>query len=412
MGACTVLGMHDFHACNSHRRADVVQNLGKHQQHITIAHKQRPGLASISPLDQPYQPYIRCRQTSQLSSSATTHNGAGPLFLAQSSTPVPACCSGSGSPGSQVTEPTDPTEPVRKLDSLLHFDQDSFQRMVHDLQGKVNEVSAQLNQTSVAGVLGQLRSSEKTLKQTRGVVQNAQKKVKNGWLGKMLHGGTGGWLARRPVPWLWNVSPGASASVQVGAAGRLPVDSQEMLGLLRGRGEGPHRGAQPQNGSLWGAVFAPLTQRLCMQPLLRARLEGTIGKFRNIAGDHTSGVLELETCCRAAGAALAGPELLRSQQPPGLCHVLSMSVKQQVVGPVRACADVRWEVGSSACAQSAGDGADVVGGQWLGRVQRYCQGMSARRTGLNVGVDVSFGVARAAAWYSVHHRQGMIELRV
>lgn len=386
-----------------------MQNLGKHQQHITIAHKQRPGLASISRLDQPYE---SGSQASQLSSISSTHHGEGPLFHAQSSTLMPACCRGSASPGSHVTECTDPAEPVSKLDSLLHFDKDSFERVLHDLQGKVNEVSAQLKDTTAAGVLGQLRSSENSLKQTQGVVQNVRKKVRDGWLGNVLHGGTGGWLARRPVPWLWNVSQGASAAVQVGVAGRLPVNSQEMLRLLRGRGEGPRTGAQPQNGSLWGAVFAPLTQRLCMQPLLRARLEGTIGKFRSIVGDHTSAVLELETCCRAAGAALAGPELLWSQQPPGLCHVVSMSAKQQVVGPVRACADVRWEVGSSASGQSTGDGGEFTGGQWFGRVQKYCQGLSARRMGLNVGVDVSFGVARAAAWYSVHHRQGMIELRV
>lgn len=402
---CAALSM--YHACVVHMTcncgADDVQNLGKHQPHITIAHKDmRPSLASISSLGKSDDGGSQA----PCSSSAAMHQSEGPLSHAHTSAATAACCGGSSSSKSPDSQPA---EVHRPLGGLLHLDKDSFEHVVHDLQDKVTEVSTLLKGTTASGVLHKLRSSEKTLKETRGKVQDAQKKVKDGRWQKALRGGPSKWLARRSVPWLWNVSPGASASVQLGAAGRLPVDSQEVVRLLLGRGEGPRPGVSSQNGSLWGSLFAPLAHRLCMQPLLRARLEGTVGKFRSITGDHTSAVLELETCSRAVGAARAGPELLQSQQPPGLRHVVSLSAKQQIVGPVRACVDLRWEVGSSA--QSAGD--DVArGGPSLGRIQRYCQGLTARHTGLNVGVDASFGVVRAAAWYSMHHRQGMVELRV
>lgn len=381
----------------------VVQNLGSHQRHITIVQKQQgPQLASIGPPDRSGGALHAVRS----SPSAAAARPEGQLWHADTSSELPSCCVPNGSP---EAGPSDPKDSNIQSWGPSNLGRDSFENVLHHVEGKINDASAQVKETTAAGVLEKLRSSEKTLEETRFKVQSAQKKVEGGRLQTALRGGKHGLLARRSVPWLWNVPPGVSASVQAGVGARLPVESQDVLGLLRGRVGSPRVSVAEGNGPVWETVFAPIVRRLSMQPLVRARLEGTYGRFRNVVGDHTSAVLEIETCSRGAGAARAGPDLLRLRQPAGLVHVVSLSAKQQVLGPLRACADVRWEMGPYAAAQASPQ-ADGV--HLLGRVQRYCQKLEARSSGLNLGLDVSFGVARAVAWYSVLHKQGMIELRV
>eukprot|EP00892_Ulva_mutabilis_P009944 jgi/Ulvmu1/7321/UM035_0110.1 len=375
-----------------------IENLGAHQGHITIVHKQQgPGWASISLPDgadtgQPTE-----------SSSAAAPQAEGQLWHADKSAAISPCCSGKGSAETQKSGTADGGRPAENSNSAL----EAFGQAVHDVQDKVSEMTTQLKDTTAVSLIGKLRSGETGLKDTRGKVQSAQKKVENGGLRRALRGSPRGWLERRPVPWLWSAPPGVSGSVQAGAGARLPLETLDVLRLLRGQTGGPPADRHAGNGQLWETVLTPLARRVCMQPLLRARLEGTYGRFRSFAGDHTSAVLEVEACSRGAG--MSGRPDIQLRQPTSLCHAVSLSAKQQIVGPLRACADVRWELGPSAGAQNGtpSDGMNVIG-----RMQRYCQGLEAKKTGLNLGVDVSFGVARAVAWYSVQHRQGMIELRV
>lgn len=123
----------------------------------------------------------------------------------------------------------------------------------------------------------------------------------------------------------------------------------------------------------------------------------------------------------------------------GAWHALTLSLSQQLLGPLRLCADWRYELSSShplalpplpraaPVALSGGAaGAATAGGLLSGAaswvpdasacVARHVSGMRPQLLDSAVALDLvlpgSEGAARLVAWYSPQRREGMLELRL
>lgn len=309
----------------------------------------------------------------------------------------------------------------------------SLQHTVADAKEALADATSALQRTSAAQMIAGLQRQMQDLRAVQSHMRTAGDAVQHGRLRKALKvHRSAHWLSRRPLPWLWNATPGVSAAVQLGAAVRTPLQPEAIWNMLRQARQSTAVSAASEDTSLrtdtasQGRGFSELWGRLCepvmpvlrpsrVQPVMRIRLEGTLGKFRRAVLDHTSAVLEVETCCRGSGAASVGPSLLTTRKPAGMFHAVSLSAKQQVLGPVRAFADMRWEVLPEYAADGAGAAAPAAAAAspaWIRSVRQRCQGLQAEQVGCNIGVDVCLGFARASAWYSVTKRQGMVELRV
>ena len=310
-----------------------------------------------------------------------------------------------------------------------------LQRTVAEAKEALIDATTALQRTSSGQLMAGLQKQMQDLREMQGHMRSAGDAVRHGKLRKALKGRRGaGWLSRRPVPWLWNASPGVSAAVQLGAVVRAPLQPDAIWSMLGRQGTAVSAASEDAGlradtasqgrglGSLWGRLLEPVmpvVRPSRAQPVMRVRLESTIGKFRRAFLDHTSAVLEVETCCRGSGAAAIGPALLGDRKPAGMFHAVSVSARQQVLGPVRAFADVRWEMWPAHARDGAGAGAGMAappaasaGPAWVHSVRHRCKGLGAERVGCNVGVDFCLGFARASAWYSATKRQGMVELRV
>mmetsp|Transcript_19114 Transcript_19114/g.49063 ORF Transcript_19114/g.49063 Transcript_19114/m.49063 type:complete len:488 (-) Transcript_19114:183-1646(-) len=161
--------------------------------------------------------------------------------------------------------------------------------------------------------------------------------------------------------------------------------------------------------SLGVAACMPLgrpTERTAVQPFFSASLYGRAGRFTRALLDHTELGARLDLGLNP-GALAAGREEPSSETPgapapgilplaagprgEGLQRSLTCSVAQQVIGPLRARADLQF----SPAADEAGKRVDMTAVY-----------------GADVMVPGLRGAARLAAWYSPSRKEGMMEMRM
>lgn len=401
-----------------------LQDLGRRKRHIRIVQRQDVASVPTSPGgdatggDKP--------RTADASTSSDFNAGA--LWNSSSSgsrnQPRTAVSSVSSAPHSGNQDPGS------SLSSSSHQD---LQQSIAEAKKALADATSALQGTSASKLISGLQQQMQQLREVQKQVQGAGSAVQDGKLRKALKSRRcSNLFARRSLPWLWSATPGVSASVQLGAAVRTPLQPNAVWRALRQARQSAAVSATSEDTSLrtdtvsqgrglwelWGRLcepIMPVVRPSRAQPILLARLEATVGKFRRIALDHTSTVLEVETCCRGSGAASVGPAILTGRRPAGMYHAVSFTAKQQIVGPLRAFTDMRWEVRPGVGQARAGAAPEAAAGGtrvWLQSLTKRCQSLQAERVGCNVGVDVCLGVAHASVWYSLTKRQGMIEFRL
>ena len=258
--------------------------------------------------------------------------------------------------------------------------------------------------TSVDEVQQGIDTVTKVANAGRAHVRRATSAVKSGMmragLRRRLH-------PPRLLPRRWGERPGASVIAQVGASARLPLQPAAVLQRVRSAQSMDALASEDSNTSLGRSLLAPVQPVLRgvrVQPIARLRAEATLGMFRRYLLDHTSVTAEIEGALRQRDA-LGLPECRAEEHKShGLTHLVSCSVKQQVFGPIRAFADLRWEL--SAC-----------GGQEHAEASRSSTALRMghlRPKALDrvLGVDWCLGFASVAAWYSPLRQQGLVELRI
>jgi hypothetical protein len=224
--------------------------------------------------------------------------------------------------------------------------------------------------------------------------------------------------------------PGCSMTLQGGVAAALPVDARGVwhaVAQARGPGAVAATAAADANGagtddtprpSILDSILAPivpLARTAHLQPLLRARAEAVAGRFRGWVLDHTAVLAEAELAVRHG----VKRHLWPLGAPPGrvrscVAHHFTIGARQQVFGPLRLCADVRWELSTdggpaAAAAPRERHSPDV---SFLSGLSCHARNLAANRTDAVVGADVCLGAGRVAAWVSLGRRQGLVELRL
>jgi hypothetical protein len=140
------------------------------------------------------------------------------------------------------------------------------------------------------------------------------------------------------------------------------------------------------------------------------------------------------------------PALLLLEGRSGVWHALSLSVSQQLVGPVRLCADLRYALRSQALHPNASEALPgnstrlqngrtreseaalpspcdselpSTSGPQYGRLSGTVRQITSLRPSLfeaSYGLDVCLpmlsGLARLALWYSPTKKEGLLELRL
>jgi hypothetical protein len=296
----------------------------------------------------------------------------------------------------------------------------------------INTVASAVKRTNAEAVLRQSGALTSRLQGLRPRVRDARAAIRRGVL-RRLSSGRG---RQQPVPWLWYATPGVSATFQAGVAAALPIDARgvwrtwSQVGATAPRGSasggaaaaapgangtGCDDGARPSVVASILAPIAPLVRGAHLQPLLRARAEAVAGRFRGWAFDHTAVILDAELAVRHG----VRRHLWPLGAPPGrprasVAHRVTLGARQQLVGPVRLCADVRWELATDGgpAGEARLQPRVAPGVSFLSGAACHLRNLAPYRTDAVVGADVCLGAGRVAAWVSLSKRQGLIELRI
>jgi hypothetical protein len=287
----------------------------------------------------------------------------------------------------------------------------NIRHAVEDMKVNLDSASERVKETTASAVVGSIKQLTAAIRSSREQVQDLHSVVRRDGLCRMLSLRSG---RRRTVPWLWSAQPGASATVQYGMSARLPVNAAcvaQHLTSAESSAESMAVGSQRKGTQ--GKVLTPVFGSLHMQPIMRARAEVTVGKFRRWMFDHTSIAAELEAGLRhasAMGLREFGP---RAAERSGIAHLATLYVKQQLFGPLRACADVRWELSADGGREGVHPPDSRSRPPAFARAA-VCHVVHLRPqfTDSVVGLDWSFGAARVAAWYSPLRKQGLLEFQL
>lgn len=96
----------------------------------------------------------------------------------------------------------------------------------------------------------------------------------------------------------------------------------------------------------------------------------------------------------------------------GAWHALSLEASQQLIGPLRLCADMRFALDSD----HPWPGVKSISPSTPARILRHVACMRPALVDSTYGVDLvvpgSKGAARLVAWYAPMRKEGMLELRL
>ena len=215
------------------------------------------------------------------------------------------------------------------------------------------------------------------------------------------------------------LSKSTRVAIQVGTSARLPLNGAQILQRVRSQ---PSLQSQPSDegdtriGSMRRALIAPLApvvRGVRVQPIARVRAEATFGRFRRWVFDHTSVAAELEAGLRHPKALGLWEFDQRASDRAGIVHLASVSAKQQLVGPVRAYADLRWELSADGGPSEHGPKGERAPTPAFGsRARCHVANLRPHKLDAVFGVDFGAGPASLAAWFSPLRKQGLVELRI
>ncbi|GLC48396.1 hypothetical protein PLESTB_000092700 [Pleodorina starrii] len=253
--------------------------------------------------------------------------------------------------------------------------------------------------------------------------------------------GVAGLTARAPVIVLTHgsVAPGGGATLR---PTRLAwIQDLWLKQVLRRRGRGADDGAPAAAAAAAsagsGSAVGPVVSRGALRPFASAAASVQAGRFSGWLFDFTrlSAQLDCGLWAPAAGAR-QGPGQVqgmgvgpgRQRHPAfalgdtGAWHALSLSLSQQLVGPLRFAADWRYELASSrplalppppaAAARGAGAWLGGAAGAVAAHTVRMRPQLLEAVYALDLAVPGSRGAARLVAWYTPQRREGMVELRM
>ncbi|KAG2494117.1 hypothetical protein HYH03_007755 [Edaphochlamys debaryana] len=181
-----------------------------------------------------------------------------------------------------------------------------------------------------------------------------------------------------------------------------------------------------------------------LRPFASAAANAQFGRFAGWLGDYTRLGCQLDAGLWGPGVqAASGSSASPRQRHPafalgdtGAWHALSVSLSQQLIGPLRFAADWRYELVSARAlavppppppprAASGGAAAAIAAGAagaaaWLpGAAKAAATHVGGMRPqllesvyALDLAVPGTAGAARVVAWYAPQRREGMVELRL
>jgi hypothetical protein len=291
----------------------------------------------------------------------------------------------------------------------------SVQKSIEVATTSMDVATSMLRETSASDVVGGLNALKAAAKAGRSQLHGATSGVKSGAMRAALRGRL---AKRRLLPWRWGERAGASVIVQLGASARMPLRPARLVRRV-GSKQSVEAPASEDSGGAASlarsllAPIAPVLNSVRAQPIARVRAEATLGRFRRWALDHASVSAELEGALQhpaALGLWDLGP---RPGERTGLTHLASLSLKQQVLGPVRAFADLRWELSADGGADGRGPRGQRAPSPAFGSAAA-CHVANLRPHAMDrvFGVDWVAGPASVAAWLSPLRKQGLVELRL
>lgn len=272
--------------------------------------------------------------------------------------------------------------------------------------------------TSAGELTRQVRQLTETLREQRGALQSQRDGVRRGSLRRALQR----WTTRRStLPFYIKEPQGVRLDVEYGAAARLPVNARSAARRLSGRaGSGADASTSGNDvhadaPSVLQSIVAPLrpvVHNVHVQPIARLRAVATLGRFRKYWLDHSSAVASLDMGLRHPPA-LGLPDYGgRAGKRSGVHHLAALSLRQQIWGPVRACADLRWDVCTDGGRLGEPRADAKQPGPALGsRPLCHVANLRPERLDRVYGVEFVAGVASLLAWYCPVRRQGMLEVR-
>ena len=285
-------------------------------------------------------------------------------------------------------------------------------------KGAMDGVTNAAKGTHAGELTRQVRQLTDTLREQRETLQRQRAGVRRGSLRRALQR----WTTRKNrLPFYIKEAQGLLLDVQYGAAARLPVNARAAARRLSGRG-GSSADASTSGNDVHAeaptvlqsivAPLRPLLQGVHVQPIARVRAAATIGKFRKFWLDHTSVAASLDMGLRHA-AALGLPDYgPRAGERSGMHHLAALSLRQQIWGPVRACADVRWDLSTDGGRQGQPHADAKQPGPALGsRPLCHLANLQPERLDGVYGLEFMAGVASLLAWYCPVRKQGMVEIR-
>jgi hypothetical protein len=258
-----------------------------------------------------------------------------------------------------------------------------------------------------SNIIQSLNNATQAVRSQRSRLRRAKDSLQRGGLRRMSKR----WFPRRNLlPFYLKDPPGVKMDVHYGAVARLPVDTRRMLSTAwlpqRSRAAVPtEEGTVERAATLQPepAHVDALLRSVQVQPVLKACGSVTLGKFRRLWLDHTKVAGSLDVGLQRANRfGLPG-----FSKRTGVAHLAALSVRQQIWGPVRGCADMRWELSPSEEAV----GRYVPGPDLVSRLRCHLSSLRAQRLDSAYGLDFVAGVASVAVWFCPVRRQGMIELR-
>uniref|UniRef100_A0A7S3R0U4 Uncharacterized protein n=2 Tax=Dunaliella tertiolecta TaxID=3047 RepID=A0A7S3R0U4_DUNTE len=225
--------------------------------------------------------------------------------------------------------------------------------------------------------------------------------------------------------------------------------STRLVGGAAGEGASaasvPHQPLQPSLESLKGGISHLAKQEVAVRPFASAGASLQLGWFQRPALDYTRLVAKLDlgvpgSAQQAAGSSNMHPAFGLEQR--GVWHALTLSLRQQLMGPLRFCADLRYSLdskqpwnntpalatppppptstgpiphpGQQSIPTKARRGNRATEGAC--NLARHVGGMRPSLLESTYGLDLVLpgmsGFGRLVAWYAPGRKEGMLELRL
>jgi hypothetical protein len=300
---------------------------------------------------------------------------------------------------------------------------------------------------SAESVAGAIAGSLAALTRLRADVGGATADVQEGSLQRLSEQ-----LSRRAPPRRRPYSPFLATphlklSAAIGCLARMPLPTAPRLFPPRAADSGPpsaagssaraHRRSASQGSlasrasraSALADAWEPYLKGTALRIFASAGVSGQLGRFTRPLFDYTSAALRLDLGLSSphvlgappgGGAPLSAPAAPDAHRPDkhrafalegrGSWHALTVSLGQQVAGPLRARADLRFALDPAHVPAGPGERSTLKGLAQTALSVRPA--LLDAAYGLDLVLPGTGGAARLAAWYSPRRREAMAELRL